>query len=233
MFLSDELISKKNFSVDNIISKCILGDVVSDEEEVILLSYVICWAMDSYSSLFHCDAYVDSLSNRCDYFQFLIGHFLENYGFKVFPKETHRVIHPCSLGHSFLIVKGCSRSYIVDPSFRQFCICDNCDINNIVVSDNKVILNVHPGYFVFNSSSGALIGNKLLRDGFVVLDEESASVYCNSFYNSRQGVILKNGSLPCVSIPGRFFLDILNRESFDYSLSSERFNSLYGGGFVK
>ena len=90
----------------------------------------------------------DTLTNKCDLFQYIIGKLMEKDNIVVFPKESQNVFYPTCIGHSFLVVSIQGKFFIVDPSFRQFLTKESCDIKNFITINDTVVKAPAPGFFI-------------------------------------------------------------------------------------
>ena len=99
---------------------------------------------------------------------------------------TQNVITEDIEGHSFLIaifnVNGINTPYLVDPTYRQFFIDDKKDY---ILYNSKILRTPSPGYFIKEEDKTEI--QKLLINGYHLLDENIARIYGDSFYNTKTG----------------------------------------------
>ena len=85
--------------------------------------------------------------------------------------------------------------YLLDPTFRQFCLNENCHESRFYDEDRKARMQVapHPGYFMKAQNLQVLgvseleaqktegLGRLLVSRGYCYLDDENAKLYVNAF----------------------------------------------------
>ena len=130
-----------------------------------------------------------SYSYKCDLAQSIICHYLDGLNIRTNPVNTNEVIDGVC-GHSLLIAninttEG-DKTYLVDPTYIQFFDKENCDINKLIVLDNRVCISPAPGFFVVNGGNTELL-MPLLTDGFIEFTEDVAKAYGDSFFQTKQG----------------------------------------------
>ncbi len=85
-------------------------------------------------------------------------------------------------GHYIVLVNFESfdgyKTYIIDPTYRQFCLLSLCNKNRIYHYD----LSTAPGYFVKDTN----VIKFLLKNGYLELNEHNCKVYCDSFVLSKE-----------------------------------------------
>ena len=103
-------------------------------------------------------------------------------------------IIPSIFGHFIVIVNFEStegyKSYILDPTYRQFCLLSLCNKNRIYHYD----LSTAPGYFVKDEK----VIKTLLKDGYLEINEHNCKIYCDSFVLAKNSfdnkkIILESG----------------------------------------
>ena len=86
-------------------------------------------------------------------------------------------LFPSIFGHYIVMVNFESfngyKTYIIDPTYRQFCLLSLCNKNRIYHYD----LSTAPGYFVEDMS----VIKALLKNGYLEINEHNCKVYCDSF----------------------------------------------------
>ena len=127
-----------------------------------------------------------SFQFKCDKAQAIITHYLNSLKVEVHPCMTQNVITEDIEGHSFLIaifnVNGINTPYLVDPTYRQFFIDDKKDY---ILYNSKILRTPSPGYFIKEEDKTEI--QKLLINGYHLLDENIARIYGDSFYNTKTG----------------------------------------------
>ena len=165
----------------------------------------------------------DPLTNRCDLAQKLIGAALEQAGVIVYPQETHKTIHPEVPGHSFLIaIFNNDEPYLIDLTYRQFFLKENCDVERLKVYEDSIILAPHPGFFASSKKEMMATAHTILERGYVPLTDEHAKHYGDSFYFAKTG----RGGYSDIS--GSVYKNAFLKENHVYSLTEQ---SLKNSGF--
>lgn len=220
-------------NVNKIIDKYLLTRTLTIEEEQILLTYAIQKTLEQISNQFQIDAYNNPLTNKCDYTQYILGKYLQSLNITTFPKETHKIIAPTTLGHSFLIVKMPNKTYLVDPTYCQFFQEENCTKNNFIIYENMILKSPDPGYYITQTQEGTTIAKQIIQNGYIELTPSAAKQYCDSFYYSKQGTILQNNKIPRSNITEEIYLNILLKPTKEYSLTNQKYEELYNQKEVK
>ena len=201
----------KFFSARN---KLLDNKVLTVEEERIILDFYVNEVRKSLSRVLNIDIYNDPLTNRCDTAQLLMGSLLENVGITVYPKETEDVISPEVINHSFLVAIINHDAYLIDLTYRQFFIKENCDIERLKMNDDLIYDTPDPGFFASRPPLRETV-NEILKSGYVLLDENTAKHYCDSFYFAKRGRGWYN------DIKGSIYLKSLLSETHEYSINED------------
>lgn len=219
--ISDELFNSIRVKIENNIP-------VTDEEINIFLSYEVDKCRSSLSEYLNVDIETDSLTNRCDLAQRIVGMTLGRVNnVLVYPKETQNVIDPNVQGHSFSVCVINEKEYLIDLTFRQFFDKEKCVDDAFFIMDDKVLLAPMPGYFLNMSDENFAMSGKIIEDGFIRLDEKVAKTYCDSFYYTKQG------KREYSNIPGSVYLKSLVYPNFEYVQDDKTFEENYGSIRVK
>jgi len=215
-------VDKKQFlEIDNKIKS---GILLTDSERNTFLDFYVDLGRRILEEYLHVDILKDSLLNRCDLAQNIMGKLLErNEKICVYPKETQNTFYPTYRGHSFLICIIQDIPYLIDLTYRQFFLRENCTFNNYIMQDNQVLVTPDPGFFMVHAIDGGEdIAKSIIVDGYVKLDEETAKKYGDSFY------FAQTGSGEISDIPGSIYLKVLLKENHKYSVDDEKFQEVYG-----
>lgn len=213
---------KINISDINIIKEKINNNVIVNDNEITkLLDYYIESSLKIVEKDLNEDLTNNSLTNKCDLFQYIIGKLMEKDNIIVYPKESQNVFYPSCTGHSFLIVNIQRKFFIVDPSFRQFLTKESCDIKNFITINDTVVKAPAPGFFMTKSEEGKELARILIRNGYIELNESTAKIYGDSFYYT------KTGYLDYSDIPADIYLNALLKENAKYADSDDIFNEMY------
>lgn len=192
---------------------------LSNEEIELFLDFYVASVRETLQKGLNIDIENDPLINRCDLAQKLIGTSLEKAGVTVYPQETQETINKTVVGHSFLVAffNDMKDAYLVDLTYRQLFIKENCDIDRLMVADDMIVRTPDPGFFVSQSEELIETASNILEKGYIKLDERAAKHYGDSFY------FTKTGRDPYSNISGSAYLNAFLTYNKRYSLSDERF----------
>lgn len=150
--------------------------------------------LDNYSFEWKCDTAIS-----------IIGNYLNSLNVQYNVCDSQKVITQGITGHTFMIVKLNTEdgiiNYLVDPTFRQFFIKDNCTKEKYVLINGMYIITPSPGYFIKNEDKN--ITKTFLQKGYSVLDHNIARIYGDSFYNTKVGM----NDTTFRSIPGSIYIN--------------------------
>lgn len=162
--------------------KVLSKEPLTEEEINIFLDYICYETRCKFTN----DINNFSFQFKCDKAQAIITHYLNSLKVEVHPCMTQNVITEDIEGHSFLIalfnVNGINTPYLVDPTYRQFFIDDKKDY---ILYNSKILRTPSPGYFIKEEDKTEI--QKLLINGYHLLDENIARIYGDSFYNTKTG----------------------------------------------
>ena len=96
--------------------------------------------------------------------------------------------------------------YVLDPTFRQFCLKENCNYNKFIDENwlGKGYVAPHPGYFMRHdnlhrlgvsqeiATSTEALGRLIVSKGYFFLNEESAKLYGDAFVRSSRRLEAQN-----------------------------------------
>ena len=101
--------------------------------------------------------------------------------FDCYTLQAQNVFSP-KIGHYFTIIHFATtegmKSYIIDTTYRQFCLLSTCNINRIYHYDPII----SPGFFI----SDINVIKELLYNGFIEVNEHTSKVYGDSFVLANQ-----------------------------------------------
>jgi len=146
-----------------------------------------------------------TLEYMCEDAAKLVSALLESLGLTHYTFNINSVIQSSFTIHELtiveIIINGEITKYVIDPTFRQFLIKDNCLPNRTIVYKLKGTINctnnndieyitkmpTHPGYYLSLTKEGTLLGTQILNEGFFKLTEDNMKLYGDSFmkYNSQ------------------------------------------------
>jgi len=81
------------------------------------------------------------------------------------------------------------KDFLIDPTFRQFCLSENCNTDRYNIKneyENKVAPD--PAYFLSESEEGKKLAATLVYSGHTVLDEKKAKLYGDAFSKASIGI---------------------------------------------
>ncbi len=134
--------------------------------------------LDNYSFEWKCDTAIS-----------IIGNYLNSLNVPYNVCDTQKVITQGITGHTFMIVKLNTENgitnYLVDPTYRQFFIKDNCTKDKYVLINGTYIITPSPGYFIKEKDKSII--KTFLQKGYSILDNNIARIYGDSFYNTKIG----------------------------------------------
>lgn len=164
----------------------------------------------NYMVRFKINSNLDNYDNKCDLAVSMLYYYFKNLGCEVFSSMTQNAITNNIIGHSFLtvqlLVDGKIQNYLLDPTYIQFFKKDKCNKNNYFVSPmykNIVLLTPDPGFFIKNRDIDK--AKFLLDHGHILLIEETAEMYGNSFYNTKTGC--NYSTIMYQMIPGEVYIN--------------------------
>lgn len=192
-------------------------------ERELFLNYYIQKSRTILSEYLQVDITDDPLVNTCDLAQHIIGKQLEsNKNILVFPKESQKVFYPTCIGHSFLICIIQGFPYLIDLTYRQFFLKENCSEENFIYLNNKTLKTPEPGFFMMKDDTSIKIAKKIIENGFIELNLLTAKKYGDSFY------FTKTGDSNLFDIHGNIYLNSLMKENHYYAVDDEKFKEMYG-----
>lgn len=145
----------------------------------------------------------------CDTAQSIIARYFDELGLVYNAVQTQDAISKDILGHSFIVcsfmVDGLNKSYIIDPAFNQFFDIDRCKESEFKVINNNVLKTPDLGYFALKSSENSQNSiKKLLKRGYIKLNEETAKIYGDLFYKTKLGSV--NYFNSNLEMPGNIYI---------------------------
>lgn len=151
----------------------------------------------------------DNYDNKCDLAQSILYYYFKNLDCNIYPSMTQNSITNNIIGHSFLTlelnVNNQKKYYLLDPTYIQFFKKNKCTKENYYISPkfpDYIILTPDPGYFIKEEMKDAC--THLLNYGYIELNEETAKMYGDSFYNTKSGTNPK--TLKFETIPGKIYI---------------------------
>ena len=146
-----------------------------------------------------------NFTNKCDLLTDVAYYYFQDYGFNCYPIETHKVISDDVLGHSLLMIEYNDLKYLVDLTYKQFFLKENCQETNYFIKNGYVLLAPHPGYYYLKHPEYLNVAKTIIEQGFIEATEENIKVYFDSFYETKRGKIDN-----LVSISGKAYLNVCN-----------------------
>ena len=153
----------------------------------------------------------DPCINKCDRAQSMISSYLNRLGVVNHPCATHKVITNGITGHSFLtaefMIDGENTTYLVDPTYQQFLLKENCNDSKFFEHQGITLLKPDPGYYIKEENYPLL--ETFVNSGFIELTDEIAKMYGDSFYNTKQGTLSIDKSFK--TLPGSVYINAFKK----------------------
>jgi len=217
------------YKIENKLLSDHIKDGITEEEIKTILDFVISEARKLLEEIFYIDISDNPLTNKCDLVQAMIGHVLEKLGAYVRIASTQEVIDKSVEGHSFLIVsfplkkdnEVIEKFYIIDPTYRQFFLKENCRDTKYFIKDNHILIAPHPGYYYLHNQDMIPIAIRIIEDGYIVLDDITAKAYGDSFYVTHRGYSNSFDQNKKTNISGSIYINSFLKAKSQYSKSEE------------
>lgn len=181
--------------MENIESKIINKEKLNNTEIKKLLNYIVI----NIRKIINDETFI----NKCDLVQGLIGRYLNKLNIKNYPCITNKCITENIVGHSFIVAdfeEFGDKKYIIDPSYIQFLYLNDKE-DDMYINDLRV-KSKSPFYYAHKINKD--ITNEFLKNGYMELNEENASLYGNSFYKTKVGI---NSSYEFPLISGKTYIN--------------------------
>lgn len=206
---TDIYIKESNLTlISKIEEKIINREVVSEYEITSLLDYVISLTRKKLIKDYNINIKTDSLTNMCDTASLIASQLLKFLGIDTRYLDTQSIINKNVTGHNFLIaIFNHNNPYLIDLSYRQFFLEENCQPNKYKKIDNLIISSPDPGYYYEQNPEHKNIAKTIIEEGYIKLNKETAKIYCDSFYKTKRGYedpIIKESN-----ISGNIYLNAL------------------------
>lgn len=171
--LNEVLFNNKNGLVDGIYL----------DEANILLDYVVFKVREIFGRL-GVDIKSNSLNGYCELGQSLSIRFFDELGLKV-TKNSASDLMNYDINHCFGTVTFpiknndvvVEKTFLIDTTYRQFFTSIRCN-EGMYLNNSSDVNRPDPGYFVKDQE----FAKKLMRDGYILLDETTAKLYGEPFY---------------------------------------------------
>lgn len=165
--------------------------------------------------------------NMCDTAQSIICSYLNKLGIVNNPCMTQNVIVSEIVGHSFVTarfnVNGEEKIYLIDPTYQQFLLKDECSKDKFFYHKNQVLTKPAPGYYLKEEEYPAI--KEFISSGYTELTNEFAAIYGNSFYNTKLGKV--PNLYEYKSMTGNIYIKTFTKGNEKLSMS---LNDLKGSG---
>lgn len=190
-------LSNIKFKISNKIS-------ISNEELSYFLNTII------YLTRYKINPNLDNYDFKCDLAQSMLYYYLKYLNCNIHPLTTQKSITDNITGHNFLtielLVNNELKHYLLDPTYIQFFKKEKCTKDAYFIHPtykDYILLTPDPGFFIQENMKES--AQFLLNHGYIELNENTAKMYGDSFYNTKTGInpnphIFK-------SIPGFIYLN--------------------------
>lgn len=124
----------------------------------------------------------DTMINKCDAVQGIIGRYLKEFDISIYPCNTQKQISNGVVGHDFLVADINDVFYLIDPTFIQF----KYDKSNDLFIDNMKCKTYSPYHYAQIINKEAC--DNFIDKGYMELSLDNAFWYGNSFYRTKVGI---------------------------------------------
>lgn len=168
----------------------------------------------------------ESFEYKCDLAQSIMTYYLRRINATTIPCSTQSAIDANVEGHNFNIVKlrvnDEDRDYIVDATYRQFFLKDNCQDSKFIVINGVVVVSAHPGYFILKKDYPLV--REFLYHGYMEMNEETAKIYGDSFFQTKTNI--PKDSVRMYRLPGGSYMTLFLKDGVDLSKSEEELRDI-------
>ncbi len=206
--------------IKQIESKIKNKEPLTEEEADYFLDFVVyatrCKVVKDFSETFE---------YKCDLAQSIMTYYLRSLGIETHPNSTQATIAPEVEGHNFNVVRlnvlGEDKDYLVDATYRQFFLKDNCQDSKFVTYQGLILVSAHPGYFI-KKEDYALVED-FLKHGYMEMNGKNAKVYGDSFFQTK--TMIRKEDIPNYQLPGSSYMKLFLRGNEHLSKSEEELKS--------
>ncbi len=160
-------------------------------EELIEKAIYLSFLQLNYDNLISLDIKNTPLTNKCDLVRNKLGKILKktDLAADIVYLETQDILGNDVVGHSILVVILEDNIYLVDPTYSQFFLKENCHLSKYLINSERklVLLAPDPGYYYLNNKEDIFVAERLLEKGYIKLNDHIAKTYFDSFYKTRRG----------------------------------------------
>ena len=171
-------------------SKLLNKEKLSESEITSLLEYVV---STTRKELMLSDPNIDirtsPLTNKCDTASGIASQLPEELGIDTRYLKTQKVISDSVSGHDFLVANIQNDPYLIDLTYRQFFLKEQCQKERFRSQNGLTYLSPDPGYYYEVNPEHQIVAKTIIENGYIKLDESVAKIYCDSFYITRRGYI--------------------------------------------
>lgn len=166
---------------------------------------------------------------KCDLAQSILYYYLKDLGCNVILNSTQSAITNNIEGHNFLIlelnVDGKETLFLLDPTYSQFFKKEECIKENYLIINGMIIITPKPGFFI--KKQDYEYAKYLLQYGNIILSEEVAMMYGDSFYNTKVGgYYSKNNTNTINSMPGSVYINAFTKNNCKVSKTREELKNM-------
>lgn len=193
MFIINTNIYLKKFDltkINQIKTKSVNKELLSESEINYLLDYITLITRKelilSDSSL---DIKISPLINKCNTASRIASQLLEELNIDTRYLRTQDVISEFVTGHDFLVANIQNTPYLIDLTYRQFFLKEQCKKERFCSCKGITYLSPDPGYYYEVNPEHQFIAKTIIENGYVKLTNQIAKIYCDSFYITRRGYV--------------------------------------------
>jgi len=198
-------------------------DLTAEEAKMFLdnLSYLVRYKINPN---------LNDYTYKCDLAQSILYYYFMGLGCKVILNATQNAIMHNIEGHNFLVlelnVSGEKRLFLIDPTYVQFFKKEDCVKEKYIIINDIAVITPKPGYFIKVDEQE--YAKYLLRYGNIILNEEIAMMYGNSFYNTKVGECYHSidNAHTFKSMPGSVYIRAFSKNNCAVSKTKEELNQM-------
>ena len=178
LYINDTKLNVRKVSIDNLASSIerLKNKNLKEEDISNILDWVISNLYEQLKKI-SIDMNLNTLDGFCELSQLITIYPLEELGLKV-TKNTAASNFEFDKNHSFgtvtFNIDGEEQVYLIDPTYKQFFIKENCTKGKLYIGES-----VSPGYYADKT-----FASDLLKKGYIKLDKEKAKMYGEPFTKS-------------------------------------------------
>ena len=214
---TNPLVMKVNYEeIKQIENKIKNKESLTEEEANYFLDFVVyatrCKVVKDFNETFE---------YKCDLAQSIMTYYLRSLGVETYPKSTQEAIAKDIEGHNFNVVRlnilGKDKDYLVDATYRQFFLKENCQDSKFIIHQGLILVSAHPGYFIKKEDYSLV--EEFLKHGYMEMNEKNAKVYGDSFFKTK--TMIRKEDIPSYQLPGSSYIKLFLKGDIHLSKSED------------